>query len=107
LQAIVVEQWTRSEHNGFNQFATLEEPQLDEHPIRFRSFAHAREMSRRIAKRLARVRRDLRQESPPRDSGPDAQSVDGRVDENALIPNRTNTDSSFRGTGEAREAGIQ
>src|SRR4029453_9488267 len=57
-------------------------------------------MSRRIAKRLARVRRHLRQESPPRDSGPDAQSVYGRVDENGL--NRTNT-LVIRNAGEARE----
>jgi hypothetical protein len=33
LHAIVVEQWTGSEHKDYRQFATLEEPQLDEHPI--------------------------------------------------------------------------
>jgi hypothetical protein len=47
LHAIVVERWTRSEHKGLRQFPALEEPELDEHPIRFRSFAHPREMSRR------------------------------------------------------------
>jgi hypothetical protein len=47
LHAIVVEQWTGSEHKDYSQFATLEEPQPDEHPILVSIVPHPREMSRR------------------------------------------------------------